>query len=91
MFSETLIELLADQPVARASQQEASLDALANCRQKLPASDQRLLSLCYDGTRTIQDAAQIVGRPVGSVYDSLTRIRRALYACVTRTLAREGY
>jgi RNA polymerase sigma-70 factor (ECF subfamily) len=90
VFSEPLMELLAEQPVAGVHEQQASLDALARCRKKLPQNDQQLLSLCYDGTRTIQDAARAVNRPVGSVYDSLTRIRRALYACVTRTLSSEG-
>lgn len=90
VFSDTLIALLAEERILARDEHQASLEALATCRKKLPQADQRLLQLCYDGTRTIQEAAGLVNRPVGSVYDSLSRIRRALYACVTRTLTRES-
>lgn len=69
--------------------QQARLQALSKCRTKLSPVDQELLSMCYGGG-TIMAAAARLGRPIRSVYTSLSRIRRALYDCIERALAREG-
>ena len=89
-FSEELVEQIAAQEPLSQSVDEAALRALANCQKKLSATDQKLLALCYGGSPTIYEAARQIGRPVGSVYASLTRIRRALYGCIQRSLAAEG-
>jgi len=89
-FSEDLIDQLVQQEIDPTEVRDARLRALATCRQKLSSGDQALLALCYGESGTIRDAAERIGRPVGSVYDSLSRIRRALYLCIERTLAREG-
>jgi RNA polymerase sigma-70 factor, ECF subfamily len=91
VFSERLIEQLADAMPELAEFQNARLQALDSCRQKLSSQDQKLLVLCYGGCDTIRDAAQQLGRPLGTVYDSLSRIRRALYNCIRRTLTNEGH
>lgn len=90
-FSEDLISHIAECEFDSAEVQDARLRALAACRQKLSQSDQMLLSVCYGGETTISEASKLVGRPVRSVYDSLARIRGALYDCIARTLSREGY
>lgn len=89
-FSETVIEQLAAHDKMQVDAHESRLKALAACRQKLSATDQRLLADCYSGRGTILEVAKGLGRPVGSVYDSLSRIRRALYACIQRAIASEG-
>jgi RNA polymerase sigma-70 factor (ECF subfamily) len=89
-FCDELIEEIAQRNRWNPEIQQAKLQALANCRNKLSENDQKLLAACYGGGGNIRDAAEQVGRPVGSVYDSLSRIRRALYACITRTLVGEG-
>jgi RNA polymerase sigma-70 factor (ECF subfamily) len=86
-FSEELIEQIAAQDALPPAVDEAALLALASCQKKLSSSDQKLLSLCYGGSYTIYEAAESIGRPVGSVYVSLTRIRRALYGCIQRSLS----
>jgi len=91
VFSEELLSELIQNDVCLPELHEARLRALARCREKLSDTDQRLLMACYDGNQSIIDAAKKVGRPVGSVYDSLSRIRRALYSCIERTLASEGF
>ena len=68
----------------------ARLRALACCREKLSPADQALLGACYGQGRKIIAVAKDFGRPVGSVYDSLSRIRRALYDCIHQVLAVEG-
>lgn len=89
-FSETLIDQIASQSPVSSSSDEATLRALASCQKKLSSADQKLLALCYGESPTIYVAAEKVGRPVGSVYASLTRIRRALYICIQRFLSAEG-
>jgi RNA polymerase sigma-70 factor (ECF subfamily) len=89
-FSDELVAEIAQRNSWQPELQQAKLRALAGCREKLSESDQKLLAACYGGGGNIRDAAEQIGRPVGSVYDSLSRIRRALFACIQRTLAGEG-
>jgi RNA polymerase sigma-70 factor (ECF subfamily) len=89
-FSPELINELAHREEPSHEIQQARLRALEQCRTKLRASDQQLLKHCYGGDGKIREAADRLGRPAGSVYDSLMRIRRTLMECVRRALAGEG-
>lgn len=88
-FSPQLIEEIAKREQVQSELYEARLAALAACRKKLTAADQKLLAACYDNGHSVGMAAAEVGRPLGSVYTSLSRIRQALHACIKRTLAGE--
>jgi RNA polymerase sigma-70 factor (ECF subfamily) len=90
-FSPELINELAARQEATHEIQQARLRALEACRGKLRSSDQQLLKHCYGTGEKIRDAAERLGRPAGSVYDSLMRIRRTLIECVRRALASEGF
>jgi RNA polymerase sigma-70 factor, ECF subfamily len=63
---------------------------MINCLGKLSTASQQLLKLRYDGTHTIQEVANQMGRPVGSLYNSLSQIRRKLWDCVQYALKEEG-
>jgi RNA polymerase sigma-70 factor, ECF subfamily len=89
-FSPELIDEIAKRESMRPDVHDARLRALAECRRKLANRDQTLLAACYGGSESILEAAQQLGRTPGSVYDSLSRIRRALRTCIQRTLAQEG-
>ena len=89
-FSEEVIAQFAECPFESNEVQAARLRALCECRQKLSSRDQALISICYGGGEPIRDAAARIGRPVQAVYTSLQRIRRALFECIERQLAREG-
>ncbi len=71
-------------------------DALARCVEKLRDRDRQLLTECYSSASGMQNAAAVHGAAVGrdrsthSIYNSLRRIRRALYECVSRTLAQNS-
>jgi RNA polymerase sigma-70 factor (ECF subfamily) len=65
-------------------------DALARCVEKLGPRDRELLSECYGESSGVHGAADRRGRSPQSVYNSLRRIRRALFACIARTLAQES-
>jgi RNA polymerase sigma-70 factor (ECF subfamily) len=62
-------------------------DALAQCVEKLRQRDRELLAECYGETSGVPDASERRGRSPQSVYNSLRRIRRALFECVSRTLS----
>jgi RNA polymerase sigma-70 factor (ECF subfamily) len=90
-FSPELISELAQREELTNEVQDARLRALESCRGKLRKSDQQLLKHCYGSGGKIRDAAEKLGRPAGSVYDSLMRIRRTLLECVRRTLVGEEF
>jgi RNA polymerase sigma-70 factor, ECF subfamily len=89
-FSPELINELAQREEPSNELLDARLRALAICRSKLRAADQKLLKHCY-GSNRIRDAAATLNRPVSSVYDSLMRIRRTLMECMRRVLTQEGF
>jgi RNA polymerase sigma-70 factor (ECF subfamily) len=90
-FSDDLNLLLIE---AQADMTESELedrrDALAGCVAKLRERDRELLVECYGSPSGVPDAAGRRCRSPQSVYNSLRRIRRALFECVTRALAREA-
>jgi RNA polymerase sigma-70 factor (ECF subfamily) len=89
-FSDSIIAQLAECPFEPNDVQAKRLRALSECRQKLTSSDQALVALCYCG-EPIRDVAAQIGRPVRTVYKSLARIRRLLFECIERNIAREGH
>lgn len=80
------------------TQQEQDLDwrlarrrALSGCLKKLPMDDRDLIEAAYTDCRTTRQLAAEVGRSAGGVYNSLARIRGALYRCIQATLSSEGH
>ncbi|HJZ53391.1 MAG TPA: sigma-70 family RNA polymerase sigma factor [Gemmataceae bacterium] len=63
-------------------------DALSRCVGKLNPDDRRLLTECYEGETGVHGAADRRNRSSHSVYNSLRRIRKALFDCVARALSR---
>jgi len=90
IFSEELIAALADDLHGRSEeidQRRVSLDA---CVASLPAPQRKLVELRYAPNASINEIAMSLGRPAGSVRQTLYRIREALLACVERRMAAEG-
>jgi RNA polymerase sigma-70 factor (ECF subfamily) len=90
-FSEALLEQIADQQTTREADEGSRAEALTQCVEKLSQRDRDLVSRCYGRDASIKIVADEMGRPVGSIYVSLTRVRRILYKCVRRALAREEF
>jgi len=88
-FSDDVLDRLADCELWTPQALDDRLAALANCRKKLSPVDQSLLAQCYSTASSIRCVAEQLERPVDSVYSSLSRIRRALYECIERSLAME--
>jgi RNA polymerase sigma-70 factor, ECF subfamily len=60
--------------------------ALAECLERLPASQRDLLARCYGGEESIQHLSQGLGRSFNAIRQALFRLRRALYRCVEQQL-----
>jgi RNA polymerase sigma-70 factor (ECF subfamily) len=90
-FNEELLANLGDLQINRMEIQTIHSMALAHCIGKLSSSGQQLLKLCYDGERSIQEVAKQLGRPVGSLYTTLSRIRLKLWHCIQNALSEEGF
>jgi RNA polymerase sigma-70 factor (ECF subfamily) len=69
---------------------EGRRKALADCMKKLRERDLELVEACYGRSVRIPEVAQCWGRSSQSIHNSLRRIRRALYECVSRSLAQGG-
>jgi RNA polymerase sigma-70 factor (ECF subfamily) len=65
-------------------------NALTECMKKLRANDQQLLDACYGRPARIPEVAHRWGRSTQSIHNSLRRIRRTLFECMSRSLAHEG-
>lgn len=90
MFSTTMIDLLAEtESSIEVESRLARRQALRQCLDKLGARDRELVTQCYEHNTTIKSVAERIKRPVASIYNSLSRIRRALFQCIEATLARE--
>jgi RNA polymerase sigma-70 factor, ECF subfamily len=87
-FSDDLNLLLVEaQAEMTDTELEDRRDALARCVEKLRQRDRELLAECYGESADVHGAADRRGRSPQSTYNSLRRIRRALFKCVARTLA----
>jgi RNA polymerase sigma-70 factor (ECF subfamily) len=90
-FSDDLNLLLIEaQEEMTCEEEEDRRDALAKCIAKLRERDQQLVMECYQDQADVNQAAGRRGRSPQSVYNSLRRIRRALYECIARTLTHES-
>ena len=84
IFSDGLLEKVARDWQKTEAEQNVRLAALTGCMSKLREPDRKLIEKCYGGAGTFRDVAKHLGRPVDSVYQSLSRIRKSLFDCIER-------
>jgi RNA polymerase sigma-70 factor (ECF subfamily) len=90
-FSDDLNLLLVEAQAELTSEElDDRRDALARCVERLRQRDRELLRECYGDSSDVHRAANRRGRSPQSIYNSLRRIRRALFECIARTLAQES-
>ena len=65
--------------------------ALQGCMQKLRDVDREFVQACYAESDGVQRVADREGRSTQSVYNSMRRIRRALFECIERSLGRSRH
>ena len=89
MFSDDVIELLAEERVEHSDVLESRRRALRYCLEKLSAALRELLIRRYRDKQPVTEMAAESGEKVQSLYKRLSRTRRNLMECVTRKLAEE--
>jgi len=90
IFSDPIIEQLADDHAAIDDEAADARAALRQCLQKLRETDRDLITRCYaTDAPPFNEIAVALDRPPNSVYKALIRIRRALHDCITAVLAGE--
>ncbi|MEN1679150.1 MAG: sigma-70 family RNA polymerase sigma factor [Planctomycetota bacterium] len=90
-FSDVTVDLLAQDAADQADLLEDRRRALHGCLKKLRENDLELVRTCYgDPKRTMKASAELLGKPVNTVYKAMNRIRQSLHDCIDRTLATEG-
>lgn len=90
VFDDSILEQLADVAERRLPELDRRREALDHCLKLLPSAQRQLLELRYAGGQSIESLAASIGRPAGSIRQTLYRIRGALLECIRGQLALEG-
>src|SRR5262245_51102448 len=92
MFSQEMLERIGETAIEQSAalQLDERREALAGCLDKLAYRDRDLLALRFAEGASVQSTAVRFNRSPDAVYKALARIRRALFDCVTRALAKGG-
>ena len=89
-LEESTLELLLAERTAMEDELADRRTALSECLQQLRAVDREIVSSCYEPGKNFKAVAEEMGRSVGALYHSLGRIRRTLFECINRRIAREA-
>ncbi len=88
-FGEGFAEMVAEETAQAADELAERERVLSECIKKLKPKHRNLLDLRYREDHSGERIAGVVGTSVDAVYQSLARIRKALFDCVNRGL-RQG-
>jgi RNA polymerase sigma-70 factor, ECF subfamily len=90
--SDEVLDRIAEASIGRLDESDVRRQALGKCMQRLSPRDSELLRQVYDpATRTLKQVAEVLARPVNTVYKAASRIHQALFECVQRTLGAEQH
>jgi RNA polymerase sigma-70 factor, ECF subfamily len=89
-FSDAFLSKISDLHISRDEVHTIQATMLVYCLGKLSLASQQLLKLCFDEARSIQEVATRLGRPAGSIYNSLSQIRFKLWKCIQHALKEEA-
>ncbi len=92
LFSNEVLEAIATTYNGQKSWgNERTTDALASCLGKLSDRDRDLVHRCYSDGSRFASIAKEENRSIDAIYQAISRIRKNLYLCVQKTLAKEAY
>lgn len=86
LFSDEFLARVAADAIEMSDELEQRREALSECLRRLKPDDRELIQARYAPGENGLKVAEHLGRPVNSVYQSIGRIRKALFDCVTRRL-----
>lgn len=90
VFDEPFLQAVANELIESADRLEERAKALAGCVERLPAHHRELLRRRYTDGRPVETIAAEQKRTPDAVYRTLSRVREALYDCVSAALAGRG-
>jgi RNA polymerase sigma-70 factor (ECF subfamily) len=90
VFTDDLIEELADEFAQRIPRVNLMAEALERCLDKLNSDDRELLNARYSSGGSVAGVAAQQGKTVNAISRVCYRLRGILLACISRTLAGEG-
>jgi len=88
VFGDAFIDAVAKHTVKNCDDLQTRIKFLQECVGKLSPDHRELLRLRYDEERSVGSVAKTLDRPIDGVYKALSRIRMALYNCVSRQIQR---
>ena len=88
VFSDALLEVLANERIHDLPAQDARIDALHDCLTKVDESGRRLLEAAYLDRSNIALIASQLGRAPQTLYNKLNTLRRLLAECIEQQTAR---
>ena len=91
MFDENLINTLSEEYLANSDAYDLRRDSMHNCFAKLNDEDRGLLEDRYCLNVKPKEISKRRGRPLPTIYGSLSRIRRALHRCIEANLAQQSH
>lgn len=90
VFDVAMLERMAAVAEQRLSQLEDRRAALEHCLNKLAPAQRQLIDLRYVDGYALERIAAVIGRPVGSIGQTLYRIRGALLDCIEQQISLGG-
>jgi RNA polymerase sigma-70 factor (ECF subfamily) len=85
-LSSEFFEAVAAEVNSQADQLEARERALEICLQRLSTADRGLVMRAYDGSTSMKQVAESMGRTITATYQRLWRIRSKLFRCIQARL-----
>lgn len=89
IFSTECVDQLATEAIEMQAELDLRQQALADCMQRLPSVDRRVVELYYGAKDSAGDVAQKLGKSTHAIYKALTRARQRLFDCIERKMATE--
>ena len=82
IFSDAVVDAVAEIVLQLSETATARADALDDCVQALPPRDRELLNLKYRSSQSVKQIALAIRRTESAVYKALQRIHEELFDCV---------
>ncbi len=89
-FSDRFVDLVGADTVAESARLGDLQKWLDECLDRLPSSDRDLFRLHYQSNLSAKGLAEQLGRPLSTVYNTISRVRRRLAECVERAMSGGG-
>jgi RNA polymerase sigma-70 factor (ECF subfamily) len=90
VFNEDFLEMMADEATEEAESTVDEQRVLDDCLQKLGSDQREMVIKAYGDKLKIHQVAKELGKPAGSLYVTLSRLKKKLFECMQSNLKLEG-